>query len=45
MLLMVEKVVRVGIGHRHLKTNDKYMNNYNKKIDSSKMYQNLMKTL
>ena len=38
MLLMVEKGIRGGIGqalHRYVKTKDKYMNNYNKKIDSS----------
>ena len=37
MLLMVEKGIRGGIGqalHRYVKTKDKYMNNYNKKIDS-----------
>ena len=37
MLLMFEKGIRGGIGqalHRYVKTNDKYMNNYNGKIDS-----------
>ena len=37
-LLMVEKMIRVGIWqaiHRHDKTNNKYMENYNKDIISS----------
>ena len=38
MLLMIEKEIRGGIcqaAHRYFKANDKYMNNYDKKIDSS----------
>ena len=38
MLLMVEKGIRSGIcqaTHRYPKANNKYMNNYDKKIDSS----------
>ena len=38
MLLMVEKMIRVGIWqaiHRHDKANNKYMENYNKDIISS----------
>ena len=37
MLLMVEKEIRGGICqsmHRSANTNNKYMKNYNKKIDS-----------
>ena len=35
---MVEKEIRGGIcqvSHRHVKVNNKYMNHYDKKIDSS----------
>ena len=38
MLLMVEKGIRGGICqaiHRHTKANNKYIKNYNKKIESS----------
>ena len=38
LLLMVEKEIRGGIcqvSHRHVKVNNKYMNHYDKKIDSS----------
>ena len=38
MLLMVEKRIRGGIcqaSHRYAKANNKYMNNFDKKIDSS----------
>ena len=38
MLMMVEKVIRGGICHaihRHVKANNKYMENYDKSIKSS----------
>ena len=38
MLLMLEKVIRLGICHtihRYAKTNNKYMKNYNKNKESS----------
>ena len=40
MILTIEKSIRGGIRqatHRHAKANNKYMKNYNKKIESSYM--------